>query len=176
MQQLVNSNLNLPQLLGHCAKFKPSLNPGTVPIEHLGLVDTDFELSHDIEQGFDYARLLPQLEFRLVKLCFLFLAKLIRVHTKHGNRYSHYLLNRYLYSWDDPLQVVTMDYLLQLISLPNVNHFRVLAHWIARPLLAGTFYIFAILKMLYVTGIYVKRKINSGPIFYFISFIFCVKK
>lgn len=102
-QQLVNSNLNLPQLLGHCAKFKPSLNPGTVPIEHLGLVDTDFELSHDIEQGFDYARLLPQLEFRLVKLCFLFLAKLIRVHTKHGNRYSHYLLNRYLYSWDDPL-------------------------------------------------------------------------
>lgn len=81
-QQLVNSNLNLPQLLGHCAKFKPSLNPGTAPIEHLGLVDTDSELSHDIEQGFDYARLLPQLEFRLVKLCFLFLAKLIHECTR----------------------------------------------------------------------------------------------
>lgn len=32
-----------------------------MPIEHLGLVDTDFQLSHDVEQGFDYARLLPQL-------------------------------------------------------------------------------------------------------------------
>ncbi|CAK9804885.1 hypothetical protein ANTPLA_LOCUS4243 [Anthophora plagiata] len=58
---IVNSNLNLPQFHGHCAKFKPSLNPGAVPIEHLGLVDTDFELSHGVEQGFDYARLFPQL-------------------------------------------------------------------------------------------------------------------
>lgn len=48
-----------------------------MPIEHLGLVDTDFELSHAVEQGFDYARLLPQLGARLAKLYFLFPVKVI---------------------------------------------------------------------------------------------------